>query len=132
MGKLNSKPIRYLLAGAWNTLFGYGVMGGLFNYLSPYLNLVTIGIIANLLSISMSFSTYKLFVFCTKGNWFKEYLKSYIVYGGAACFNILLIWILVAKMGVNIWLAQAIAIPLGVMASYFGHHYLTFKASPHK
>lgn len=129
MQKLISRPIRYLLVGGWNTLFGYGIMVGLFYLLTPYLNLVAITVIANICGITMSFVTYKLLVFCTAGNWLKEYFKSYIVYGGAACFNIFLIWLLSGKIGLSIWLAQGIAIPLGVISSYFGHKYLTFARS---
>ena len=129
MQTLASESIRYLLVGVWNTLFGYGVMVGLFYLLIPYLSLIVVTVIANICGITMSFVTYKLLVFCTPGNWLKEYFKSYIVYGGAACFNIFLIWGLSGKLGLSIWFAQGVAIPLGVVSSYFGHKYLTFRKS---
>jgi len=104
-------------------------MVGLHYILIPHLDLIAVTVIANICGITMSFVTYKLLVFCTVGNWLKEYFKSYIVYGGAACFNVFLIWGLSGKLGLSIWLAQGVAIPLGVISSYFGHKKFTYRKS---
>ncbi|MBU3625036.1 GtrA family protein [Polynucleobacter sp. JS-Safj-400b-B2] len=124
---LEHKPLRYLLAGGWNTVFGYGISVGLYALLADMLHITVIAAIANIFAITMSFLTYKLFVFKTSGNWLLEYGRSYIVYGGMAIFGIILIWIFVDILGWQIWYAQALVILITVGASYLGHKFFTFK-----
>jgi putative flippase GtrA len=127
LSKVNPKHLRYLLVGGWNTLFGYGTMVGLYYLLSSHLHLVVIATIANLLAISMSFTTYKLFVFRSQGKWWHEYLRSYVVYGGNAIFGILGLWLLASGMGMPVWLAQGLLMVFGVVLSYIGHQKFTFR-----
>jgi putative flippase GtrA len=81
----------------------------------------------NILNISMSFFTYKYFVFKTKKNWLQEYLKSYIVYGGAALISLCMLWLTVDYLKIPFWIAQALVMLLGVSISYIGHNRFTFK-----
>ncbi len=124
---LEKKPLRYLLSGGWNTVFGYGVSVGLYVILVDKLHITVIAAIANILSITMSFLTYKLFVFKTSGKWLLEYGRSYIVYGGMAVFGIILIWVFVDILKWQIWYAQALVILINVAVSYLGHKFFTFK-----
>lgn len=126
---INSNKARYLVSGAWNTLFGYSVMVALYEIFSPSLNIIFIAILANVAAITMAFLTYKCFVFHTKGNWFLEYVKSYLVYGSLTVLNIFLTWLLVEQMGISIWISQGICIPIAVVISYVGHSRFTFKNS---
>ena len=123
---LLSDRLRYLLAGGWNTLFGYGIGVGFLYAFHGRLNAAEIGIACNVLGISMSFLTYKLFVFRTKGNWIKEYLRCYLVYGGAGLIGTGLLWLFVDFVHLAYWLAQALVIILTVIVSYFGHAKFTF------
>jgi putative flippase GtrA len=124
--KLESKKIRYLLAGMWNTLFGYCVSVALYYALTKHLHLIFILVIANICAITMSFLTHKYFVFKTKGDWWSEYIRSYLVYGSTALFGIVLLWITVDYLGVPFWFAQALIILLAVIGSYLGHKHFTF------
>jgi putative flippase GtrA len=119
------------LAGGWNTAFGYGIMIFLFENLSNSLNIVEIGIMANILSITMSFLTYKIYVFQKMGNWINEYLRCYLVYGSLAILNIVMNWVLVDYFHISIWISQGICIPAAVLLSYFGHSKFTFKNKNH-
>ena len=85
-----------------------------------------IGAIANVLAITISFTTYKLFVFQTRGRWIEEYLRSYLVYGGMAIVGTVILWMLVDGVRLSIWLAQALAVVLTVVISYLGHSRYTF------
>ena len=60
------KESRFLLAGVWNTLFGYFSSLIIYNYYHNLLHILLIGVMVNILNISMSFFTYKYFVFKTK------------------------------------------------------------------
>lgn len=117
---------RYLIAGIWNSVFGYGI--GLMIYESFYLrfHIVIISVIANILAITVAFLTYKLFVFKTKGNWLVEYLKCYLVYGGSAAVGALLIWLFVDFFKWPFWISQAIVMGIAIASSYFLHRIYTF------
>ena len=125
--KLQVSHLRYLCAGVWNTVFGYLVGILIFKVFENSLSIIFICILANILSISMSFATYKIFVFQTDGNWIQEYFRSYLVYGGMAIFSIIFLEILVGQLHFSIWLAQALIIIVGVLISYLGHKNFTFK-----
>ena len=121
------RELRYLVVGGINTLFGYGLGVGLYLALSPMLHILVIGVIGSVIAITFSFTTYKLFVFGTRGHWLREYLRSYVVYGGTGVLGILLIWLLVDGLRLPIWIAQGIAILLTVLVSYLGHARFTFR-----
>ena len=81
----SGQVVRYLVVGAWNTLFGYG-MYALLNFLlapllNEYLAAMAASVLANVIAISVAFLGYKLWVFRTKGNFLREYLRCYLVYG---------------------------------------------------
>lgn len=122
----NLRELRYLIVGGFNTLVGYGLGVGLYTWLSPMLHILVIGIIGNVLAISVSFTTYKLFVFRTHGRWLSEYARSYVVYGAMGLVGILLLWGMVDGLGLSIWLAQGLAILITVAVSYIGHAKFTF------
>lgn len=120
------QKIRYLLVGGVNTVFGYCLGLLLYGALSSYLHIILIASISNIINISVSFATYKFFVFKSKGLWYREYFRSYLVYGTAAIANVFLVWILVDWWHIKFWLAQAILIFLTVALSYIGHSKFTF------
>ncbi|GAB4060196.1 GtrA family protein [Uliginosibacterium sediminicola] len=124
---MDERKLRYLLAGAWNTVFGYAVGLALYSLFHEQLHVVAIGVVANLLAITMSFMSYKLFVFRTRGNWLSEYLRCYLVYGGSALLGVCMLWVLVDGLGLPFWLAQGLIIVLTVTVSYFGHARFTFR-----
>ena len=66
---------RYLLVGAWNTLFSYGSYAALTALLTPHIPhaYLLAAILANLLAITFSYLNYKWFIFKTKGNYVREW-----------------------------------------------------------
>jgi putative flippase GtrA len=125
--KLDTQRMRYLLAGGWNTFFGYTASIVIYSLLSNRLHVVEIAVLGNIIAITMAFLTYKLFVFQTKGNWLREYFRSYLVYGGMALVGIGLLWIMVDGLHIPFWQAQGLVILLTVVISYFGHSRFTFR-----
>lgn len=125
----NPMKIRYLLAGGWNTFFGYIVGLALYYGLEGRIHVVMVGVIANIMAISMAFVTYKLFVFRTKGNWIGEYFRAYLVYGATGIMSVGLLWILVDGIGLPFWVGQGVAIVLTMVVSYVFHARFTFKVS---
>lgn len=125
--QLSREKIRYLMAGGFNTVVGYFIGVGLYKVLGSNLSIVWIGVISNILSITVSFLSYKTLVFKTRGMWLTEYIKSFIVYGGIAVIGIFCLWVFVDKMKISIWLAQALVMGMTVIISYLGHSRFTFR-----
>jgi putative flippase GtrA len=124
---IDSPKARYLIAGGWNTLFGYVVGLVLYYGLGGREHVVAVGIVANILAITMAFLTYKMFVFRTKGNWLSEYFRAYLVYGATAVIGIGLLWLLVDGLNVGFWIAQGLVILITVVVSYVSHSRFTFR-----
>jgi putative flippase GtrA len=124
---LANQRARYLIGGVFNVAVNYVVGAAIYQTLLPGVNFVVVGLIANFVSISISFTTYKLFVFRTVGNWWIEYLRSYVVYGSSLVLNIGFMWFLLKVAHVNVWLAQALATAVAVAISYLGHTVFTFR-----
>jgi putative flippase GtrA len=79
---------RYLCVGVFNSLFGYinfAVILALLNKVLPlrflYLTVVLASILSTPLNITVSYLSYKFFVFRTKGNYLGEWFKCFAVYG---------------------------------------------------
>lgn len=79
---------RYLCVGVFNSVFGYinfAVILALLNKVLPlrflYLTVVLASILSVPLNITVSYLTYKFFVFRTKGNYLGEWFKCFAVYG---------------------------------------------------
>lgn len=121
------KMLRYLIVGGLNTAFGYFVTVGLYYTLRSHLHIVVIGVIANVVCITESFLTYKLFVFNSRASWWREYLRCYVVYGGSALIGIAGLWLLVNVLGIPFWLAQGLLMVISVAISFAGHDRFTFK-----
>ena len=128
--------IRYLLVGGWNTAFGYGAFAVL-NYLLtgviPYPYMVA-NVLANVVSITVAYFGYKFLVFKTKGNYWREYLRTYLVYGASCLASLAMLPVAVVLVGLVVpnralvpYIAQAIILPVIVASSYFGHKKFSFR-----
>jgi putative flippase GtrA len=80
--------LRYLCVGVFNTVFGYLTYAIAFTLLSAvvparllYLAAPAGAILSTPLNITVAFFGYKFFVFRTRGNYLKEWLKCFAVYG---------------------------------------------------
>lgn len=133
--------VRYLLTGAWNTLFGYGcffLMVRLFVRLmpaQPSLGASIASVVATVINITVSFLGYKWFVFRTRGNYWIEYRRSMIVYLPSLFLNAVAIAPLTAALRLMPhlrtqapYIAGALIIGFTVIVSFFGHKHISFKA----
>ncbi|MFZ2654181.1 MAG: GtrA family protein [Victivallales bacterium] len=123
----DNQVLRYLIVGGWNTVFGYGFFALLYFMLSARIHYVIIAVISNIISITMAYAGYKLFVFKTKGDYLAEYLKFYVVYGFSMILGLALLPFFVEFLKVNVYLAQALAITACVFISFIGHRNFSFK-----
>ncbi len=125
--KKHSEKIRFLIAGAWNTVFGYFSFVILYYLFSPATHYMILLVISNILSITNAYLSYKFFVFKTKGNFMKEYSRFYVVYGAAFIANLMLLPVFVELLRIHPLMSQALIIILTVIISYFGHKHFSFR-----
>lgn len=129
---------RYLLVGAWNTLFGYGSFAGLtalFDPVVPHSYMLACAL-SSLLNITVSFLGYKWFVFKTQGNYLREWTRCAMVYSGTIVMGVILLPILVLTIrhGTRFvhtapYIAGAILTGVSVIYSFLGHKRFSFRAS---
>ena len=117
----------YFIVGLANTVFAYILLVASYNILSAYLHTVIIGSAVAIINVALSFLSQKIFVFKTKGNWFLELAKCYLVNCFAVFVAVFLLWLLVDIFKFSIYLAQvAVTVALAVV-SYIGHLHFTFR-----
>src|ERR1035441_3477089 len=126
----------YLLVGAFNTVFGYSLFAVL-NYslqdLGQYSYMLA-SLLSNLVAISVAFLGYKWFVFQTRGNYLKEWLRCIAVYSSGVLLTLAGLPILVPLLRRFVvqrpqaapYLAAAIMAVVVVIASFFGHKHISF------
>lgn len=140
----SGQVVRYLLVGAWNTLFGYGcffLFAKLFLHLmpsQPSLAASVASAVATLVNITVSFVGYKLFVFRTRGNFLLEYARSFIVYLPTLVISAVAIAPLTAILRHALpahaqqapYIAGALLAFFTVIISFFGHKHISFRDRP--
>jgi putative flippase GtrA len=128
---------RYLLVGAWNTLFGYGSFAFFTAILSPIVahSYILASVISSLLNISVSYLGYKWFVFKTKGNYLREWMRCVAVYSGGILFGVLALPVLVLLIRRNTrfiaeapYIAGAFLTAFMVVYSFLGHKKFSFRS----
>jgi putative flippase GtrA len=128
---------RYLVVGVWNTAFGYAT----FAFFTAILDKVVpqsymlASVLSSLINISVSFLGYKWFVFKTKGNYLREWIRCVGVYGGNILFGLAVLPVMVYGLRHYThlerqapYVAGAILTFVTVLVSFFGHKHFSFKA----
>jgi putative flippase GtrA len=121
------EKINYLVAGTWNAAFGYSSFVILYFLFSARVHYMFLWVISNVLSITNAYISYKFFVFRTKGNYLREYLRFYVVYGSSMLLGFVLMPISVEVFHVHPAIAQAGIMAITVVISYLGHKHFSFK-----
>lgn len=120
------KIVRFLVTGVWNTVFGVLVYIVLYEGLKQWVNYLVLTVPANILAITNAYICYKLFVFKTRGNILREYLRFYVVYGCAMLLGFVLMFCLVDGLGFNPVAAQFLCVPVSIVFSYCSHRNYSF------
>ncbi len=122
----NKKKLLYLIVGTWNTIFPYIVFAFLYYITNAKLHYVIILVLCQVIGLTNAYVCYKFFVFKTKGNVVREYLRFYVVYGTTFIVNLVLIGLFVEVFGINPVLSQGVIAVAIVAMAYFGHNRFSF------
>jgi len=135
--------LRYITVGVWNTVFGYCsfmLFTWFFIRLYPA-NPATMTSVAYVFSafvnITVSFLGYKWFVFRTKGNYLREYSRSFSVYLPTLAISA----VAIAPLTVLLrhatpfpreapYIAGAVLMVITVVLSFLGHRHISFRQKP--
>jgi len=127
---------RYLLVGAWNTLFGYGTFALFTAVLNPIVphSYIWASLLSSLLNITVAYFGYKWFVFKTKGNYLREWMRCVAVYSGGIIFALLALPALVVLIRHNTrffaqapYIAGAFLMVVVVVYNFFWHKKFSFR-----
>jgi putative flippase GtrA len=130
---------RYLIVGMFNTVFGYSSYVVLTALLTPYIPYayVVAGVLSNLLNITVAYFNYKWFIFKTKGNYLREWLRCLLVYSGGMATGAVLLPIVVLALRLLTpfkssapYVAGALLLIVNVVLSFIGHKKFSFAAGP--
>lgn len=134
------KLARYILVGFWNTAFGYSTFAGIY-YLIHRWNIpaayIYAQILSNFINITVAFFGYKIYVFKTKGNYLREWLKAMAVYWSGFLPGLILLPLTIKALNYGFhlkesapYIANAILMGIGVVYSFIGHSKITFRVPP--
>jgi putative flippase GtrA len=103
----------------------------------PAYSYIAANIGANLIAISVAFLGYKWFVFRTRGNYLREWLRTLMVYSGSLLISTLALAPIVGLIRHTTryqtqapYIAGAIVAIFTVIASFFGHRNFSFRKGP--
>lgn len=71
--------------------------------------------------------TKKVFVFCTKGHWLKEYFKCCTTWVVSYACNALILELIVKYISKNVYLSQLVSIFIASVVTYVLFKYFAFK-----
>lgn len=125
---LRDRRVKYVAVGAWNTVFGYLAFIALYLGLTPSgVHYLIVLVLSQIVGLTNAYVCYKVFVFKTRGNVLKEYLRFYVVYGSTFVINIALITLFIEVFRLNAILSQGVISGLVVVISYFAHSNFSFR-----
>lgn len=128
--------LRYLLIGGWNTVFGYTCFFLMNRWLAtvmPAYSYLAASLASNLVAITVAFLGYKWFVFRTRGNYLREWVRTLAVYSGSVLVSTLALAPLVGLIRHTTryqseapYIAGAVVAMFTVVSSFLGHRYFSF------
>lgn len=80
-----------------------------------------------ILSSVISYLNQKFFVFCTKGNYLKEYLKCCSTWAFSYLLNVIILEIFVRFLTHNVYIAQFISLAIVSISTYILFKFFAFK-----
>ena len=121
------EQLLYLVVGAWNTVFGYGVWALMQYTLGDTLNYLVIVVLSWPIAVLNAYLGYRYIVFRSRGPVLRELPRFSLVYVATLIANLALLPIALRVLPFNIYVAQALVLGAVVVGSYMGHKYYSFR-----
>ncbi len=118
--------IRFLLVGGYNAAFSYIVFAIAVFFIGKEHYQLCVAL-QWIISSVFSFVNQKIFVFCTKGNWIKEYLKCCTTWVVSYLCNAFILELIVRYITKNVYVGQIVSIFLASIVTYVLFKYFAFR-----
>ena len=117
------KEVRFIVVGGVNTLVGYGVFAAA---IFTHAHYFVAQICSTVVGMTCSYLLNKYFTFRQPGRSGGEILRFVLVYLASYLVNLLILWWLVGRLGMNAYVVGGITILVTALVSYVGHNWFTF------
>jgi len=121
------QQVRFLIAGAYNTVFGYLVFAVLYVSLGRRVGYLVVGMLAYLLSLVSAFAVHRYLVFRSTDSLPKTFLRFNLSQIVALGCGLVGLYILVEFAHFRPLLAQALVITMSVIVTYVLHNHYSFR-----
>ena len=120
--------LRYLLVGGWNMFFGYVAFAALYWCFGGTLaGDLFVKIASAILGITNSFVCHRTFTYRSRGSWWREYLRFYVVYGGQILFGTGVFLVLSTWLGWNGYVVEFAYSVVMTVVTYWIHKHFSFR-----
>jgi putative flippase GtrA len=123
---LHGEKMRYLLVGAWNTLFSV-LLFNVFLWLFGHAQYIVLFWASWVVAVVQSTVTMKYVVFRSHGQLGRQLGRAYLIYLPAQALSTGILWAAVQLVHMPVPAAQLVAIVVTTIFSYLGHKYFTFR-----
>jgi putative flippase GtrA len=126
-GDIREEGLRFVLVGAFNTLFGFALFALLLHLAGGRVHYLVVLFVATIGAVLMAFAAYRTFVFRVRGRLLRDLARFSLVYVVALAINAVALPVLVEVCGVPVLPAQAVFLVLTVIASFLAHRSFSFR-----
>jgi putative flippase GtrA len=124
------RGLRYLLVGAFNTLFGVTTFVLLQKLLGAHVGYLVVLVVSWVINVLEAFLTYRFLVFRVRGQFILDLARFSSVYAASFAFNLAALPLAVEVLGLPVIGAQLGVLVVVVLASYVAHSSFSFRRPP--
>ncbi len=128
----NNREVRFLVVGAWNTLFGYLCFYVLYRLAADHLHYLIIAVLAHVVNVIQAYVMQRKLVFRSQAKIAGEFLRFNASLVATFLFNLLAMYLLVEATALSPLIAQAIVILASLILTYVLHSCVSFRLPPNR
>jgi putative flippase GtrA len=121
------ETFRFLVVGAYNTVFGYAAFVAAYFLFRARLHYLVIMVLAHILAVANAFLGHRFLTFRVKGQLLSDFLRFNLTYLGALVVGLLGLPFLVEVCHLHPLLSQAMVVALTMVGSYVLHKKVSFR-----
>ena len=125
----NRETFRFLVIGAYNTVFGYAIFAGVYLLFHARLHYLAIMVIAHVLAVTNAFLGHKFLTFRAQGHLIADFLRFNLTYLGALIVGLVGLPFLIEVCHLHPLVSQAALIALTMVGTYVLHKRVSFRRS---
>lgn len=123
----DSRQVRFVVVGSFNTLFGYVAFAALQSTLGGATHYMIVLLVAHVISVLVAFVGYRVIVFRVHGQVFKDLVRFWSVYASTLAVNVAALPFLVEVVGLPVILAQGMFTVVTAILSFIAHRRFSFR-----